>query len=173
MGASTVLYGFLGLLMAFDLARHYTGDTWAFVATLGVWFASSLPVYMYFNPAWSHAHSAFAVALFLWYWQRTRHQRSLRQWLVLGLAAGLMMNIYYPNAILMIVPAVEALADYYRTRPARWGAFGGSGSLDSAPFANAIENFYMTDPISRASETMAKCAATFLATSPERTGTDG
>lgn len=122
MGASTVLYGFLGLLMAFDLARRYTKDTWAFLATLGVWFASSLPVYMYFNPAWSHAHSAFAVALFLWYWQRTHHQRSPRQWLVLGLAAGLMMNIYYPNAILMIVPAVEALADYFRTRPAHWGA---------------------------------------------------
>jgi Dolichyl-phosphate-mannose-protein mannosyltransferase len=120
MGASTVLYGFLGLLMAFDLARRYTGETWAFLATLGIWFASSLPVYMYFNPAWSHAHSAFAVALFLWYWQRTRQQRSFRQWLVLGLAAGLMMNVYYPNAILMIVPAIEALTDYYRTKPAQW-----------------------------------------------------
>jgi hypothetical protein len=120
MSASTVLYGFLGLLMAFDLARRYAGDTWAFLATLGIWFASSLPVYMYFNPAWSHAHSAFAVSLFLWYWQRTRDHRSLRQWIVLGMAAGLMMNVYYPNAILMIVPAIEALVEYYRTAPARW-----------------------------------------------------
>jgi Dolichyl-phosphate-mannose-protein mannosyltransferase len=122
MAASTVLYGFLGLLMAFDLARRHSGDTWAFLATLGIWFASSLPVYMYFNPAWSHAHSAFSVALFLWYWQRTRDQRSLRQWIVLGLAAGLMMNVYYPNAILMIVPAIEALVGYSRTKPARWGS---------------------------------------------------
>jgi hypothetical protein len=122
MAMSTVLYGFLALLMAFDLARRYVGDTWAFLATLGIWFASSLPVYMYFNPAWSHAHSAFSVGLFLWYWQRTRDQRSLRQWIVLGLAAGLMMNVYYPNAILMIVPATQALADYYRTRPTRWGS---------------------------------------------------
>jgi hypothetical protein len=120
MGASTVLYGFLGLLMAFDLARRYSGDTWAFLATLGIWFASSLPVYMYFNPAWSHAHSAFSVALFLWYWQRTREHRSFRQWIVLGLTAGLMMNVYYPNAIFMIVPAIEALTNYYHTKPARW-----------------------------------------------------
>jgi hypothetical protein len=121
MGLSTVMYGFLGLLLAFDLARRYAGDTWAFLATLGIWFASSLPVYMYFNPAWSHAHSAFSVALFLWYWQRTRDGRSLRQWVILGLAAGLMMNVYYPNAIVMTVPAVEALRDYYRTRPVHWG----------------------------------------------------
>jgi hypothetical protein len=37
------------------------------------------------------------------------------------LAAGLMMNVYYPNAILMTIPAVEALRDYYRTQPAGWG----------------------------------------------------
>jgi hypothetical protein len=62
------------------------------------------------------------VALFLWYWQRTRAQRALWQWIVLGLAAGLMMNVYYPNAIVMIVPGIEALADYRRAQsPARWG----------------------------------------------------
>ena len=122
MAMATILYGFLGLLMAFDLARRYAGDTWAFLATLGIWFASSLPVYMYFNPAWSHAHSAFSVTLFLWYWQRTREERTLRQWIVLGLTAGLMMNVYYPNAIVMIVPAIEALADYRRAQsPACWG----------------------------------------------------
>ena len=127
MAAATVLYGFLGLLLAFDLARRYATDAWAFLATLGIWFASSLPVYMYFNPAWSHAHSAFSVALFLWYWQRTRGQRTLRQWMALGLTAGLMMNVYYPNAILMLVPGMEALAGYRRTlrpadgRLARWG----------------------------------------------------
>jgi hypothetical protein len=123
MAAATVFYGFLGLLMAFDLARRYAGDTWAFLATLGIWFASSLPVYMYFNPAWSHAHSAFSVALFLWYWQRTRSQRSLRQWIVLGLTAGLMMNVYYPNAIVMVAPGLEALADYRRAKKtAKWDA---------------------------------------------------
>ncbi len=36
-----------------------------------------------------------------------------------------------------------------------FGAFGAAGTLDPAPLAVAVENFYMTDPISRASETMA------------------
>jgi len=46
------------------LARKYVAAHWAFLATLGIWGASSLPVYMYFNPAWSHVQSAFAVAFF-------------------------------------------------------------------------------------------------------------
>ena len=64
MALATALYGFLGLLISFRLACLYTDERWAFLATLGIWFASSLPVYMYFNPSWSHAHSVFAVAAF-------------------------------------------------------------------------------------------------------------
>ncbi|WP_225764731.1 NADH-quinone oxidoreductase subunit NuoG [Inquilinus sp. Marseille-Q2685] len=38
-----------------------------------------------------------------------------------------------------------------------WGPFGAEGAMGSAPFVSAVENFYMTDPITRASETMAQC----------------
>ena len=55
-----------------------------------------------------------------------------------------------------------------------FGGFGAPGALDPAPFAAAVENFYMTDPISRASETMAKCTEAFvLGRGGEATGTDG
>ncbi len=57
--------------------------------------------------------------------------------------------------------------------PAAWGEFGRAGSLDGAPFRSPIANFYMTDPISRASETMAKCTATFITGEAEATGTHG
>ena len=56
--------------------------------------------------------------------------------------------------------------------PAAWGDFGTEGPLDSAAFSSPISNFYMTDPISRASETMAKCVEEILGT-VEATGTDG
>ncbi|MEO3431783.1 NADH-quinone oxidoreductase subunit NuoG [Inquilinus sp. CAU 1745] len=46
--------------------------------------------------------------------------------------------------------------------PAAWGAFGEKGKMDQAPFATPIANFYMTDPISRASETMARCVDEIL-----------
>ena len=57
MAFATAFYGFLGLLLAFRLARHYLEERWALLSTVAIWWASSLPVYMYFNPAWSHAHS--------------------------------------------------------------------------------------------------------------------
>jgi hypothetical protein len=107
MAFTTACYGFLSLLLAFRIARKYFDDPWTFLATVGIWMASSLPIYMYFNPSWSHAFSAFTVALFLWYWDRTRLQRTAGQWAILGLLAGLMGNVYYPNVILLIFPALE------------------------------------------------------------------
>ena len=112
MAFGTAFWGFLGLLLAFRIARQYAGDLWAFLATVAIWWASSLPVYMYFNPSWSHAHSAFAVSLFVFYWHQTREARTLRQWCLLALIAGLMLNVYYPNAILLTILAVEALREY-------------------------------------------------------------
>jgi hypothetical protein len=112
MALATALYGFLGLLISFRIARKYVDETWALLATLAIWWASSLPVYMYFNPAWSHAHSAFVVALFLWYWHETRDARSLGQWILLGALAGLMLNVYYANLMLFAILPFEALRDY-------------------------------------------------------------
>src|SRR6202007_2662869 len=111
---ATAIYGFLGILLSFELAKKYFPARWAFLGCLGIWFASSLPVYMYFNPSWSHAPSAFATALFFWYWDRTRSDRSWTQWLVLGLISGLMMDVYYVCAVLLVVPLAESLARYWQ-----------------------------------------------------------
>ena len=110
----TALYGFLALWMSFRVARKYLPDRWAFLATVGVWFASSLPVYMYFNPSWSHAHSAFAVALFFWYWDATRGGRTWLQWVCLGAIGGLMLDVYYVNGVLLALPLFESLSGYWR-----------------------------------------------------------
>lgn len=112
MAFTTGLYGFLGLWLSFRLARKYVGPVWAFVATLAIWWASSLPVYIYFNPSWSHAHSAFVCALFFWYWDKTREHRSLPQWLLLGLIAGLMLDVYYANLMILGVLVVEGIGQY-------------------------------------------------------------
>jgi hypothetical protein len=114
MAFGTAIYGFLGLWLSFRLARKYVGPVWSFVATVAIWWASSLPVYLYFNPSWSHAHSAFVCALFLWYWDKTREHRTLPQWLLLGLIVGLMLDVYYANLMVLSVLAVEAIGQYLR-----------------------------------------------------------
>ena len=57
--------------------------------------------------------------------------------------------------------------------PASWDAFGTAGDMDAAAFESPIGNYYMTDAISRASETMAECTREFVSGNGERTGTDG
>jgi len=111
---ATALYGFLGLCVSFRFARLYLAEMWAFLATLGMWFASSLPVYMYFDPFYSHAHSVFAVAVFLWYWHRTRPARTMGQWVTLGLLSGLMLDIYYLNIAILLLPLLESLRRYWQ-----------------------------------------------------------
>jgi hypothetical protein len=114
MALATALCGFLGLYFSFRFASRYIEEQWAFLATLGIWFASSLPVYMYFNPAWSHAQSVFIVSIFLCYWQRTQPARTLTQWSILGLISGLVLDVHYLNVAVLMVPLVESLQGYWR-----------------------------------------------------------
>ena len=55
--------------------------------------------------------------------------------------------------------AVPVHAD---TRPATWAEIGTAGVLDGAPVVHAIGDFYLTNPIARASETMARCSREFV-----------
>ncbi len=55
---------------------------------------------------------------------------------------------------------------------ASWGEFGAEGALVAEPFVNPIDNFYMTNPVCRASVTMARCVKAFTGESLRKTGTD-
>ncbi len=52
-------------------------------------------------------------------------------------------------------------------------AGGAAGTVSDAPFAYAIEDFYFTNPIARASKTMAECAAAYGSKETGATGTNG
>ncbi len=55
---------------------------------------------------------------------------------------------------------------------AKLAAFGTAGAVDGAAFVSPIKNYYMTDPISRASRTMAECTEVYV-NGKQRTGTNG
>jgi NADH-quinone oxidoreductase subunit G len=73
--------------------------------------------------------------------------------------------------------AHPVLAETDRVTRAPWGAFGERGPIDPTPFAYPISDFYRTDPISRASRTMAQCSEIYLSRrtgrAPPNPGTDG
>lgn len=56
---------------------------------------------------------------------------------------------------------------------AKWKACGATGSVDQAPLSSPITNYYMTDPISRASRVMAECTEVYVNGKQQRTGTNG
>ncbi len=69
---------------------------------------------------------------------------------------------------------VNAVFDRIGTlAPAPWGPFGAEGAVAAEPLVSPIDNFYMTDSISRASKTMAQCTKTFVGCAHKRTGTHG
>jgi NADH-quinone oxidoreductase subunit G len=75
----------------------------------------------------------------------------------------------------MMRAAHPVFGDINHVTPAPWGAFGEPGRVSSEPFVYPIADFYRTDPISRASPTMAECSALFRGDpeSQPRTGTHG
>jgi len=122
MAGATALYGFAGLCLSFAMARRFVDERWAFWATVGAWFGTLVPLYMYLLPAWSHTHSVFVTSLFFWYWLRTRCTRTSGQWLILGLLSGLMIDVYQLDAVFLVAVVYEALSAYaeaYFTRSGR------------------------------------------------------
>lgn len=79
-------------------------------------------------------------------------------------------NLSQVRARMVEINPVFATVD--EIQAADWKDFGKAGKIAAKPFASIVRNYYMTDPISRASETMAACTAEILGEG-ERTGTDG
>jgi hypothetical protein len=107
---TSYLLGCLGLLLCYSLARRYF-DPWVSALSVAtMWLATPLIFYTVVAPPWSHATSLFTVTLFIWYWDKTRTalKRTVRQWLLLGLCAGLMMLVREQDALFIVLPVVEA-----------------------------------------------------------------
>lgn len=70
-----------------------------------------------------------------------------------------------------VAPHLEELDE---TPAAEWAAFGSAGAVDDAAFEMPIADFYLTNPIARASEVMADCSRVLIhGEDEEATGTHG
>ena len=94
-----------------------------------------------------------------------RGDASWVQQIIVNLAAALGKKLPYatlPQVRARLAKENAAFARVDEITPAKWTTFGTAGKCGNAPFAAAIENFYMTDPISRASKTMQACTDAFV-----------
>jgi NADH-quinone oxidoreductase subunit G len=64
------------------------------------------------------------------------------------------------QAMYAVAPQLAALDQFFPADPAALSELGrGEGKTSSAAFVSPIKDFYMTNPIARASRTMAECSA--------------
>ena len=76
---------------------------------LAVWLGTPLLFYMYVAPPFSHACSAFGVALFTYVWLRVRDDWSTRGLIALGAAGALMAMVREQDLFFAAGPAVDFL----------------------------------------------------------------
>ena len=103
----SAFYGFVAILLGIGAARRITGSPQALVAGLAVWIGTPLLFYMYIAPPFSHAPSAFAVALFVTVWLRVRRTWSPQGTAMLGLAGALMTMVREQDAFFVLGPVVD------------------------------------------------------------------
>jgi hypothetical protein len=112
----SAVYGFLALVLAISCAARLGYD--GFAAAIAVWLGTPLLFYMYVAPPFSHACSAFAVALFTWVWLRVRewpcvHSGDRREgWtpagmVALGAAGALMVMTREQDVFFALAVAVD------------------------------------------------------------------
>lgn len=125
---ASALFGFLALLLSAAIARRMTGAPATLAAWL-TWLGTPLVFYMYVAPGFSHAASAFTVALFLWIWLRVRDRWTPGGTIALGAMAGLLPMVREQDAFFLIGPACDYLRFLWRARGGRGVAGGSSPGL--------------------------------------------
>jgi len=102
----SAFYGFAAVVLSIAAARRVVGPG-AVGAGLAVWLGTPLLFYMYVAPPFSHACSAFAVALFVTVWLRVRDTWSVRGAVALGLTGALMAMVREQDLFFALSPVFD------------------------------------------------------------------
>ncbi|HXG54720.1 MAG TPA: hypothetical protein VNJ03_05015 [Vicinamibacterales bacterium] len=114
----SAFYAFLAVLLSIRAARSVVGERGPFAAGCAVWLGTPLLFYMYVAPPFSHACSAFGVAVFVSVWLQVRRTWSARGAFALGLCAALLAMIREQDVFVALGPAVDFT----------WSALGTTGA---------------------------------------------
>jgi hypothetical protein len=154
IGLATLLYGFAGLVLIYRLLRAYFARRLAAAATLGLCLTTFIVWYLTVENSMSHGASLFATTLFLFLWHRFRPAPSVRQWALLGVAAGIMAMVRWQDAVFALFALGDLLwaacrADSGSSRRDRargvakhFGVFAAVAALTFAPQLIAWQAIY-------------------------------
>jgi hypothetical protein len=109
----SAFYGFAAIVLAIAVSRQLV-QKYEFSSGVTVWLGTPLLFYMYVAPPFSHACSAFAVALFVAVWLKVRQTWSVGGIVLLGLAAALMAMVREQDVFCAVGPAVDFALGYFK-----------------------------------------------------------
>jgi hypothetical protein len=109
-GVAGVVYATLGAWFCYRACRAFVPERPAFWGALAAWLASPAVYYSLVSPAYSHAPSMCAAAIFCDVWLRTRDDDRSRRYVWLGLLAGLAALVRWQDVVMLALPGIELLA---------------------------------------------------------------
>ncbi len=113
---ASAFYGFLAIVLSAGVARRVTD--YGLGPALIAWAGTPLLFYMYAAPPYSHACSAFAVALFVTLWIHVRRDWSARGLAGLGASAALMAMVREQDLFFVVGPMLDFALTANANRPA-------------------------------------------------------
>jgi hypothetical protein len=115
-GFTGVAAAVAGNWLAYSTAERMSGPRAAIWATLALWLSSSAIYYSVISPTYSHAASMLAAGAFWLVWIRTLERQSIARYLLVGVLAGVAALMRWQDAVLLLVPAFDALWHVRATR---------------------------------------------------------
>ncbi|MFN2223861.1 MAG: hypothetical protein ACK2UH_14990, partial [Candidatus Promineifilaceae bacterium] len=115
LGLATLamMLGWLAFYTSYRLARIINQRSSAMLATLTVLFTTPLLYYMYAEPLYAHATSAFVTAILVFVWWRLFHEPfTYSGALAFGILIGLAFLVRWQHLIYVVLP-LSSLVDYW------------------------------------------------------------
>lgn len=107
-GSGTILLGTAGLFFCFLLAKKYFSFKIAFLATLGIFFASNLFFYLVVDPINSHSTSFFVASVFTFMLDKFFSNPKIKSLVIVGLLVGI-LGMVRSQDLIFIIPAAGFL----------------------------------------------------------------
>lgn len=109
------VYCCISAFFCYQLACKFASSSAALIATVVIIFSTNFLLIFYHWTASSFQPSVLIFSVFLYYWYITIGRRQLYGWGILGLLAGLMIQIRYQNGLLLIIPFIEWIRSFAST----------------------------------------------------------
>jgi len=115
------IYTFLSLLVSYKILTKFFSPKISLLSVLTVFLGNSLIYNAYVRMLMSHSPEVFTIALFVLLFLNVVEKRKLLDYLLFGIASGLLVIVRYDNAMFLILPLLHILFVFWSSmKSGRW-----------------------------------------------------